>query len=68
MLDIATAARVPILTGIPVVTGLDLLAQYAYLGFGGMLIVQTDHDADAVPTLGNIGIAGRLYFVTEDAT
>jgi hypothetical protein len=45
LLDVATATRVPIISGIPVVTGLDLLAQYTYLGFGGALVVQTDGGA-----------------------
>ena len=39
-LDLADANNNAVLTGIPLVTGLDLLAQYAYLGIGGMLVVQ----------------------------
>ena len=31
-LQIADAAQSPIIDGIPLVTGVDLLAQYAYLG------------------------------------
>ncbi len=42
VLDVADANNVPIVLGIPVITGLDLLAQYRYLGFGGSLVVQTD--------------------------
>lgn len=63
MLDISDADRNPLLLGIPVITGLDLLRQYRYLGFGGSLIVQTDFDADAVPTFENLGTTGRLYFL-----
>lgn len=63
-LDIADLNGVPIVNGIPIVTGTDLLGQYAYLGIEGQLIVQTDSDVDAVPTYTNLGIAGRLYFVT----
>ncbi len=44
VLDIADANGKPIVQGIPFVTGADLLAQYAYLGIGGQLIVQTDYD------------------------
>ena len=64
-LNIADASGNPILNGVPLVTGADLLAQYAYLGFGGSLIVQTSHDTDAVPTFTNLGINSHLYFVTE---
>lgn len=65
LFDIADRAEVPILQGIPLVTGIDLLKQYEYLGFGGSLIVQTDHNPNAVPTLENLGLTGRVYFVTE---
>lgn len=65
ILDVADADDNPLALGVPLVTGLDLLAQYAYLGIAGSLIVQTDNDTDAVPTYGNLGTAGRLYFVTE---
>lgn len=62
-LDIADSAGSRILSGIPLVTGADLLEQYDYLAFGGELWVQTDSDAAAVPTFDNIGTASHLYFV-----
>lgn len=46
VLDIATENQTPILMGLPVVTGLDLLAQYKHLGFGGALIAQTNAGLD----------------------
>lgn len=64
VLDIADAAGVPVLSGVPMVTGADLLAQYAYLGIGGALYVQSDDSVDAVPTFANLGSIGHLYFVT----
>jgi len=67
VLDIADQDRAPVISGIPVVTGLDLLGQYAYLEFGGMLIVQTDGDPDVVPTYANLGSEGHIYFLVEDA-
>ena len=62
-LDIADANQNPLVSGIPVVTGVDLLAPYAYLNFGGQLIAQTTNDTDAVPTMANLGSTGNLYFV-----
>lgn len=62
-LDIADVNGNPIISGIPLVTGSDLLSPYAYLGIGGQLIVQTTNDTDAVPTLSNLGTSGNLYFV-----
>ena len=63
VLDIADLNAQPIISGIPLVTGCDLLGQYGYLNLGGQLIVQTDSDLDAVPTLANLGSQGNLYFV-----
>lgn len=64
VLDIADSNSVPIVSGIPLVTGADLLEQYGYLNFGGELIVQTDTDLNAVPTYSNLGVTSHLYFVT----
>lgn len=64
VLDIADAGGAPILAGVPLVTGADLLAQYAHLNFGGKLWVQTLSDPDAVPTFENVGSDGLLYWVT----
>lgn len=63
VLDIADDEQVPLILGIPVVTGVDLLGQFRSFNFNGWLIAQTDGDADAVPTFDNLGTAGRLYFV-----
>lgn len=65
VLDLATNDGAPIVQGIPIVTGADLLEQYEYLGLGGRLEVQTDHDVDALPTYENLGQASHLYFVTD---
>ena len=64
-IDIADAASNPIVSGIPLVTGANLLAQYRHLNFGGALVVQTTSDPDAVPTFTNMGDDGQLYWVTS---
>jgi len=61
MIDIADASGNPILTGIPMVTGADLLEQYAYLGFNFQLVAQTDNAPDVVPTFADLGSTGNLY-------
>lgn len=63
-LDIASASGAPIISGIPIVTGQNLLAPYAYLNLGGQLIAQTTNDTAAVPTLANLGSTGNLFFTT----
>lgn len=64
-LNIGDANNNPIVQGIPLVTGANLLAQYAYLGFVGALWVQTQSDPDAVPTFENLGTDGLVYYVTN---
>jgi len=64
-LDIADSGGSPIIEGIPLVTGVNLLEQYDYLGFTGVLWVQTTADPDAVPTFDNLGIGSHLYWFTE---
>lgn len=63
-LDIADQNGNPILNGLPLVTGADLLAQYAYLGFGGQLAVQTNSDPDAAPTFSNLGDDAQIYWIS----
>lgn len=65
VLDIAKLSGAPIIQGIPLVTGTDLMAQYKYLGIGGGLFVSTDADPDAVPTYTNLGTASHLYFAVK---
>jgi len=64
VLDIADASGIPLVQGLPLVTGCDLLGQYAYLGLGFQLCVATDGDPDAVPTYDNLGTQSHLYVVT----
>lgn len=52
-----------ILSGVPLVTGGDLLAQYGYLGLPGLLIAQCDWDYQTPPSLDNLGTTGHLYYL-----
>lgn len=65
-LDIADASNNMIVAGLPVITGTDLLGQFAYLGIDGQIIVQTSHDTFAVPTYENLGDTGKVYFVVSN--
>lgn len=64
VLDLADAAGNQLLSGIPLITGVDLLAQYSYLNIPGQLWVMSDGDPAAVPTYSNLGSTSHLYFVT----
>lgn len=64
-MDIADANAVPIVSGIPLVTGTDLLSPYGYLGIPGGIYVATDSDPDAVPTFTNLGSSAHVYFLAN---
>lgn len=56
-----------IFTGLPLVTGLDLLSQFAHLGIEGSFIVFTDGDDLATPTEFNLGVESNLYYLVDQA-
>jgi hypothetical protein len=64
ILDISDDNGTPILCGIAVITGVDLLEPYSYLGFGGQLFALTDNNPDLPPNFTNLGTTGHLYWVT----
>lgn len=63
-LDILDSNGIPILEGLAMITGADLLSQFGYLGITGHLIVNTSGDPDAIPTYTNLGNDSHLYYVT----
>ncbi len=65
VLDLADAAGVSMIRGIPLVTGCDLLAQYHHLGFTGALIAYNpaDFESDNPPRFDDLD--GALLYVTE---
>ena len=65
VLDLSDISNNPIIQGIPLVTGVDLLGQYGYLDLGFSLVVQTNNDANAVPTFANLGSQGNLYALVQ---
>ncbi len=66
VIDIRDINDNDILLGIPMVTGIDLLAQYEYIGIDGNLIVQTDFNPNEQPTFTDLGSTSHLYFITSD--
>lgn len=64
VLDFYNDKEIPILRGIPLVTGADLFEQHPNLKFGGKLYAQTEGAKFEIPTFKNIGTESFLYFVT----
>ncbi|TDB61647.1 phage baseplate plug family protein [Photorhabdus khanii] len=64
ILDIMTLDSEPIVNGLPLVFGVNLLEQYCHLGFNGSLIFYGDINQQK-PYRNNLGKEDRLYFVVS---
>jgi hypothetical protein len=62
ILDIMHPNSEPIVSGIPLVSGVDLLAQYSYLDFDGALIFVCA-DPQNETSKEELGKSNKLYFV-----
>lgn len=63
VVDLNDAAGNPVVSGVPLVAGADLLTPVAYLGIGGALYAQNDNDPNAPPTYSDLGSTSHVYFV-----
>ncbi|AIR07174.1 bacteriophage protein [Cedecea neteri] len=63
IMDVQDSGGAPLLSGVPLVTGLNLLEQYPQLGINGALAVITDNGAPVEPTKTNLGTYSHLIFV-----
>ncbi len=64
ILDIADSENNPLVSGIPLITGADLLAQYGYLGLGVVMYATTDADSTEPPHWWNLGTSAHLYIAS----
>ena len=63
-LDVLDVNANPLICGIPLVTGADLLAQYPEFQFGGRLEVGTvGNSPDQTPTFTGLGVQSQLYWI-----
>jgi hypothetical protein len=65
MLDLLDSSGTNLVTGIPLVTGADLLAQYGYLGLGFALVMLCDDATQEYPTKTDLGTGSHLYYVLQ---
>lgn len=63
-LDLQNDSGVDIIAGIPLVSGIDLLAQYAYLQLGFGLVVLSDTNSDGAGQF-ELGYYSHLCVISE---
>lgn len=63
MLDIADLEERPLISGIPLITGADLLGQYQYAMKGGLYVISDQLPPDTVPDFTHLGSTGHIYFL-----
>jgi hypothetical protein len=62
ILDILDEEGVPVLTGVPLVSGADLFEAFPDLAFGGKLYCGHDGDMQAPPLYADLGSTSHLYW------
>ena len=50
----------------PLISGVNILDQYAYLNIKGIFVVYTEGDANAIPNEDDLGDISNLYFITNN--
>lgn len=65
VLDVMSQAKTPILTGIPIVYGVDILEQYQYIGINGVLVFYCD-DPESEKEQSELGRKNRIYFAQNN--
>lgn len=63
VMDMQDSGGNPMISGIPLVTGIDLLAQYSFMGFGFGIYAMCDDVTQEYPTKIDLGNGSHLYFV-----
>lgn len=63
-IDIYALDDTPLARGLPLTAGEDVLQQLGYLGFEGEIRVATDDDTLVEPTYSNLGVNGKVYFIS----
>jgi hypothetical protein len=62
--DFMDQSAAPILAGVPLVTGVDLLEQHRYLGFnGGLFVISDSLPPDTIPDFTHLGVTGHVYYL-----
>ena len=65
VVDLMDASGAAVVSDIPLVTGANLLSQYAYLNLGFGLVLVCDDPGQDYPTKTDMGIKSHLLVVTE---
>lgn len=63
-IDLRTYEGVPLIMGLPLTAGENVLQQFDYLGIGGEIRAETDGNVLIEPTYDNLGSNGKILFIS----
>lgn len=63
ILDLYDVNNNPVVTGIPLITGADLMGQLKYLSIPGYWVIANADGSDTPPTYNNLGVSSFLLFI-----
>lgn len=63
-IDMTALDGAPLIRGLPLTAGENVLQQFDHFGIPGEIRVQTDNDELVEPTYGNLGSNGKVLFIT----
>lgn len=64
-LDLQDSSGTPLIAGIPLVAGTNLLEQFQHMQLDFALVVECDNPQQEYPTQYDLGATSHLYLITE---
>lgn len=65
VLDLQDSGGAPLILGIPLVAGTNLLEQYNHMQLDFAMVVECDNPQQEYPTQYDLGATSHLYLITE---
>lgn len=66
ILDIQDSEGTDLVSGVPLIPGVNLSEHYPHLDFDGMLVVGREADGTVSPAASGPGLSGTLYFIQKE--
>jgi hypothetical protein len=65
VMDLYNSSSTPLIQGVPLISGTNLLEQYRHMELGFALVVACDNPQQEYPTQYDLGTTSHLYLITD---